>query len=526
MPKYKFVNGVMQLDPTYQAQNPSTAQAMPIISSPTDVFEASSTQGAVQPVMLTPATAQVLNTMQDPEYLKKFQAAPGRIDGGVLVDKLTEVFSRYEIPIGLLNKLYALSDYKLNFLIDDSGTMNNNSDASLHDATYLLKHRVSQLGHRYNNLLTRWEEAEDRLHIMIDMLAFIPTDTITINFLNRPTRYMLVRAGKTPEEFADYAHRTIFQEFSIKPVGVTPTYHKLKEAFDLTVTNTMHYLLTDGEPSDASTEQVAHLIKTRRNPKMTPLTFISCTNEDASWMKEVDNEAPFTAEVDDFLAEKKEVLENQGPGLPYTRGLWLLCQLTGAINPDDLDPIDEKIPFTRGTICDLMGYQVSEQQYAQQYFDKHPLAAKYKPVYASFARVDLIASKIVNTGTGEILATQPPPPAVILPRMGETVVPSPIVPPAQPVPAPYAGTNPAPSMPGPYANPGLYTSQQAVAYQVYQPAGYSNPVAQQLPPYAAAPGSYHPVSGYGSVTQSGVFAKPAATQPAYQPGSVAPGYRN
>lgn len=52
-----------------------------------------------------------------------------------LYQGLMDYFVIYEIPIGLLNKLLELRNYRLNFMIDDSGSMMNHSDAAMSEAT-------------------------------------------------------------------------------------------------------------------------------------------------------------------------------------------------------------------------------------------------------------------------------------------------------------------------------------------------------------------------------------------------------
>ena len=85
-------------------------------------------------------------------------------------------------------------------------------------------------------------------------------------------------------------------------------------------------------------------------------------------MKECEEIAPFCAEYDDYEDESREVLKDQGKAFPYSFGLHLIAQLVGAFNPDDLDAMDESVPFTKKTLDDLMGYQTSEPEY-RYYFD-------------------------------------------------------------------------------------------------------------------------------------------------------------
>jgi hypothetical protein len=134
-------------------------------------------------------------------------------------------------------------------------------------------------------------EAENRLHIMIDILAYIPAKHIQICFMNNvDTILTLSHNGKTPEDFQNEYHHLVRTTFNSLRLGGTPTLATLKRGFAEAARYddpTSHYLLTDGVPTDASIGEVSQLIQERRNPKRNPLTLISCTNEDSEceWMK-------------------------------------------------------------------------------------------------------------------------------------------------------------------------------------------------------------------------------------------------
>ncbi|WP_131783849.1 hypothetical protein [Legionella gresilensis] len=408
MPKYIFENGVMKLDPNYQAQHqnqgtlPTTnPQALTIISTTQDMQDASHAQQLAtgKPMQVAEATIASMQIMQDEDYLNQFKTQQ-KLDGGELLDGLSNVFARYEVPIGLVNKLLALTEYSLNFIIDDSGSMNSLSDLPMSAAHPIVKQMRDPQGTRasMNGKLTRWEEAEDRIHIILDMLAYLPINKIKLGFLNNTSRNLeFSHAGRTPEQFAAEYHQKVSQLFSSKPGGGTPLYHRLSEAFSKSTGNTMHYAFTDGEPNDASVEDVKKLVLNRPNPKMNPLTFISCTenDEEAEWMKEIEEAAPFTAELDDFNSERKEVYKDQGPAFPFTRGFWLICQLVAAINPYDLDALDESVPFTKKTMNDLMGRSITIEEY-RRYFQSNPNAQRFIHLSQQFEREDILAHHIVN----------------------------------------------------------------------------------------------------------------------------------
>lgn len=415
MPKYIFVDGVMKLDPAYVAEQAklgnqptvaNPAQALTIISTPQDMNTAAAVQQAAtgQPMQMAVTTTASMEIMRDPGFLSQFNA-PAPLDGNAILNSLTAIFAQYEVPVGLVNKLLALSQYRLNFIVDDSGSMGNRTDTRMHEASAHIRQRYDNSGRRAANKeqLTRWEEAQDRMHVMIDMLAYIPTGLITISFMNRPDRIILDHAGKDPGRFAFEAHDMIHRSFTNGPNGNTPILRCLTQSFASANTATMHYLLTDGVPSDGTTQQVSDLVYRRQNPQMNPLTFIACTNDDSDtkWMKKIEEAAPLTSELDDFLSERKEVLKDQGPGFPFSRGFWLICQLVAAINPNDLDALDESYPLTRKTMNDLLGRQLSPQEYFK-YFDANPNAKKFRPLYNEFLREDILAKDIIrNTTPGQ-----------------------------------------------------------------------------------------------------------------------------
>lgn len=78
--------------------------------------------------------------------------------------------------------------------------------------------------------------------------------------------------------------------------------------------------------------------------------------------------APFCSEYDDYQSERNEVLRDQGNALPFPYGMYVIGELVGALCPDDLDAMDESIPFSKATFDNLLGVIHSEPEY-RAYFD-------------------------------------------------------------------------------------------------------------------------------------------------------------
>ena len=252
-----------------------------------------------------------------------------------------------------------LSEYNsLDFIIDDSGSMQCTTDT---------KDPVT------GQPMSRWKEAQLRLKEMIEILAYVPFNQIAVEFLNRPDQIILTRQGRAPAIFMQDAYTKIDAVFARGPAGTTPALEKLQESFIRGQGQSIaRYFFGDGTPNGGARaqEEIIKILKHRQNPSGNPMTFISCTNEDdqVEWMKDAEEVAQYCSESDDFKDEGAEVLKDQGVALPYTKGFHLICTLVAAMNPDDLDAMDESVPFTKNTLDNLLGIQHNEESY-RYYFD-------------------------------------------------------------------------------------------------------------------------------------------------------------
>jgi len=338
----------------YSAANPRlNPKALPVVSNMEDYMQLNNDLNTTVP--MAKSTEATIKIMQGEEIAMAVGMQPDE-----LVDELGEIFNKYEVPMGLTNKLLVLSEYaSLEFIIDDSGSMSLNSD-TIHPV--------------YKRPNTRWEEAEQRLREMVEIIAYVPFQQIGIEFLNRNDRLTLTRTtGQRPQEFLETAYAQITTVFRTGPRGTTPALEKLQESLLRGQGQSIaRYFFGDGLPNGGqyAIKEICHIITHRANPAQNPITFLSCTGEDeqVEWMKDCEEVAPYCAESDDFGDESREVLGDQGISLPYTRGFWLICQLVAAMNPDDLDAMDESVPFTKTTLDNLLGIQHNEASY-KHYFD-------------------------------------------------------------------------------------------------------------------------------------------------------------
>jgi len=326
--------------------------ALPVVSNMNDHMKMNEDLGVDVP--LAESTDATIEMMQEPEISLEAGMQPDE-----MVDALGAILGKYEVPMGLMNKLIMLSEFdSLEFIVDDSGSMQMTSDT------------INPVTKKHN---TRWQEAHQRLKEMVEILAYIPFQQIGIEFLNRKDRIALKRNGMAPKQFLAGSFDQIDAQFSRGPYGTTPALEKLQESLLRGQgASIARYFFGDGLPNGGSRaiNEIVQIVKNRVDPAMNPITFLSCTNEDEAveWMKDAEEVAPYCAESDDFGDESREVLGDQGEALPYTRGFWLICQLVAAMNPDDLDAMDESVPFTKQTLDNLLGIQHNEQTY-RYYFD-------------------------------------------------------------------------------------------------------------------------------------------------------------
>lgn len=370
--KYTKINGIFKLNPEYKKwkdnQNKADAvgsggiakpattvkrpsEALPIVSSMDDYEKMNDDVGEVP---LAEATSATLEMFQEEDIASETGLAPENT-----IDELGKLLNKYEIPIGLTNKLIGLSEFQsLEFIIDDSGSMTIQTD-TVDPAT--------------RRPITRWAEAKTRLEEMIEVVAYVPFEQIGIEFLNRRDRITLKKEGRTPEAFLNDAYRQIESSFRRGPSGTTPAFEKLNESFLRGKgASIARYFFGDGKPNGGqqAIEKIIQLLLHRSDPEQNPVTFISCTNDDEAveWMKDAEETAPFCSESDDFDDEAKEVARDQGVALPYSKGFHLICQLVAAMNPHDLDAMDESVPFTKFTLDNLLGFVSNEASY-RHYFD-------------------------------------------------------------------------------------------------------------------------------------------------------------
>ena len=411
--KYQVVDGFLQEDRLQQQgeANPYYPTA-PAYHQPLVALHQPGVYEGIAGIELPQDIQRALNQIKAPEFTRAFEVGQEHLEsvgGERTLNELIDLFEHYNIPLGMLQKLLVLQDYNLHFVIDDSGSMTALSDAPMKIAHPWVQRGAQWDRHTHpNQKMTRWQEAENRLHIMIDLIAYLPGVKLKFYFLNNPDdEFVLLNRGQSPQAFAQSAHEAIRQKFQkIVPTYRTPIEKTLRRSFKDAEADkrlpTMHYLLTDCKPTkrgiteEEAIKDVQKLID-QRDIRRNPISLLSCTNQDqdVEWLKETEERTKNASETDDFGDESREVATDQGPAFPFTYGLWVISQLVGAINPHDLDAMDENLPFTRFTLSKILGRNISNEEY-QYYFDFNPHAKLYRDMYRDFAHAQEHAQKVVT----------------------------------------------------------------------------------------------------------------------------------
>ena len=401
VPKYIKIDGLLQKNPE-PPDNRTTAPSKSLVPvcSVSDLAAQNDSTSNYTKIELAGSTATSIDIMQDEECtLSKYRNVA---DASVVIDGLSEIFNELEITIGMLSKLQELStdEFFINMLIDDSSSMGTCDSVSVDSKT----------------LCTRWAEVHSRLLSMFRLLAFVPIQKVIIQFINRPTVLEFTHADHTPESFINKVRNDLAAVFAVPPRGNTMLVEKLRgilKTAESRSSRTSVYLFCDGKPSDINGQGAIRDLLRARNARKIPFTFLSCTgnDEDVEWAKDLDEivlddgSPSFIAECDDYKAEKNEVEHDQGCGIPYTYGFYLICNLVAAINPSDLDALDESVPLTKGTLDNLMG-RITDMREYEYYFkslvnnpkktrdENEQCARLWNSSYAEFCRTDIEAHRI------------------------------------------------------------------------------------------------------------------------------------
>ena len=268
--------------------------------------------------------------------------------------------SLLEIPLGITSKFSKLREYRLDLIIDDSGSMGTSDTGLSYE-----KSGASQL--------TRMEELKLLLHAIIPLLAAVSAQGITIRCLNAAQIQSIPGDMQVRDkEAALYA----FVD-SIQPSYRTPLNGALRASYEAAINlerPTIAYIFTDGLPTDCDQNvygckgfiNLIKRIRQEREPDFFPIGLMPCTDSKncIEWMNKLDSDKGLghIQVVDDYFSERKEVYDHHGGLIPYTLGLYLAAALLGPID-QTLDNLDESKIFSKRQLEEFMGYRIPNEEY-------------------------------------------------------------------------------------------------------------------------------------------------------------------
>ena len=290
-----------------------------------------------------------------------------------------------EIPVGLLHRLAKFEKYRIDLIIDDSGSMDTrDTRLSFHED--------------YRSELSRLEELQNSLSALVPLLAQLAVNGLIFRRFNASSPIELLK-GESPQVIQETLQQCISE---LKACWGTPLNRVVKESFQKAVADgqpTLAFIFTDGEPTDGSFKNTLAWIRREQDSNFYPVSLVACTNDDRSvgWMNELDYTVRNVQTTDDYFSERKEVYDKHGPMLPYTLGLYLMAALLGPID-EELDNLDEDHVFKHYALKGFLGYDLTLEQY-QQYRsqaqrakthararkpeDKHPLDQHRMSIFAN-----------------------------------------------------------------------------------------------------------------------------------------------
>ncbi len=254
----------------------------------------------------------------------------------------------------LAYRLAVLSNYELDFIIDNSSSMNQ-YDGMRNPET--------------NLSMTRLEEAIYRLSNIADLLSYIPVKGITLRNLSGNHSPATINCQASPQKISSQIKDYLDQVYKSPRSSTTPLYTALLSSIEENKKSSnprIIYVLNDGEPnSRGRASDVCDLLQRGRNHEKNPVCLIACTDDERSigWMNDADNIERVHV-VDDYESEKRDIQAKQGQEFPVTEGFYAMSSLLGAV--DDLfDKADENHIYSHRQYQEILGKEVTSAEYGK-----------------------------------------------------------------------------------------------------------------------------------------------------------------
>lgn len=242
--------------------------------------------------------------------------------------ELATLIAQYEIHNYKAQELWALSEFDLVFILDDSGSMNGRSGN-----------------------MTRWQELQQTVSQVVQIGRCFDDDGMDAYFLNRPP----IRGIRQAQD--------LYPCFARMPQGSTP----LAQAIDFVVRDQgmrskkplLLIIATDGVPDDQLAFRRALETAVNNPYRVIRVQFLACSDveSEVGWLNVLDREVKNVDVTDDYASERAEVLR-AGRVTEFSRGDYVCKALLGGIS-DAYDKLDEGGP---GVVQQQRGVGAGPQQ--------------------------------------------------------------------------------------------------------------------------------------------------------------------
>jgi hypothetical protein len=286
-------------------------------------------------------------TCPPPDYHPQASAPPASAPyydpEAELIRKLYAVASRYEIQDEFIKAIKKIYGWEIVLLLDDSGSMSQQSDCPPSTNAY--------------TTFSRWDELKRMVEHIMFIATALDTDGVDLHFLNRKSV-----PNVSSLEQVNYI-------FSTGPGGQTPlitAFNRilLDKAHILTEKKLLVIIITDGEPNDYGTSSVSEFQKCLRNkPENVYVSIVACTGDKQTmkYLNDFDNDKSIINfdVCDDYNNERVEVLEAQDPGFRFSFGDYVVKCILGSSNKyfDNLDQVNVRTGKKKITVgcCGCFG---------------------------------------------------------------------------------------------------------------------------------------------------------------------------
>lgn len=231
------------------------------------------------------------------------------------------ILQKHQINPQMVQRLQLLNQYKIVYILDDSGSMN----------TVEKSYGYSSSGS------SRWNELLQFVNTSLEVALVYNPQGCDIYFLNRQP----IRQCRDLNQL-----RYVFQN---NPQGVTPLTRTVQQVINdnpphmLQGKQLLLIISTDGEPTDnqghPNVPEFRQCLFSR--PQYVFTTIVACTNDQNSvgYLNNLDREVPRLDVVDDYQSELNEVRRAKGPQYPFSFGDYIAKVFLGSIDvsTDSLD---------------------------------------------------------------------------------------------------------------------------------------------------------------------------------------------